>query len=97
MWILDETSLSIIFGCTFQLMIPGGTCHLTKVVTLTIREKVVIGIMQKIHSRQSMDFRLQSKIYCKVINLLNVQLQSMNKLVSGQSKKLITLIKTHIP
>ena len=47
MWILDETSLSIIFGCTFQLMIPGGTCHLTKVVTLTIREKVVIGIMQK--------------------------------------------------
>ena len=28
MWILGETSLSMLLGCTFQLMTPAGICHL---------------------------------------------------------------------
>ena len=28
LWILGETSLSMVLGCPFQLMIAGGTCHL---------------------------------------------------------------------
>ena len=36
-------------------------------------------------------FLLQSKFYCKSINLLKVQLQSLIKLESGSSKNLIVL------
>ena len=58
----------MVLGCTFQLMIPGGTCHLyiveevykfqmidywkDQVVTLTKRDKVAMGVMEKIHSRR---------------------------------------------
>ena len=53
-------------------------------MTLTKRDKVVMGVMEKILSRQ---------VSITVKNLLQINqfaesLTSMNKLVSGQSKKL---------
>ena len=50
------------------------------VVTLRKRDKAVMGVMEKIHSRQ---VSITVKNFLQLTNLLKVQLQSMNKLVSG--------------